>query len=280
MRYHDLYRRSVQRLTDTSSSEPADHGYDVQLIMEAAFGLSRTDFWMNRDREIQDMTARRRFYRYLNRLLAHEPPGYILREKEFFSLPFSVGPGVLIPRPETEILVEKALPHLTATSIVLDIGCGCGNIAITLALHAGCTVVACDSSAAALRILRTNARRHGVEGRVRPVMHDLFPPRPMQFDLIVSNPPYLTEGEWRSLPPRIRLYEPKEALVSGRDGIEVLERIISAGRARLRPRGRLFLEIGHGQRDRIQALLATHGWGFCEFFDDYAGIPRIAGGTA
>lgn len=272
MRYRDLYNLSLRRIQDR------DKAVDIQIIIEKAFQLSKTRFWLSQNSPITHHTRLRRFYRYMNRLIRNEPLAYILKEREFFSHPFFVNKNVLIPRPETEILVERALEMIRQPCRILDIGAGCGNISIILALQTGSRIWAVESSDKAVYVLKKNIRRHRLEGRVIPLRADLFPGKKFLFDLIVSNPPYLSHREWRNLPPHIKNYEPKEALAAGETGLEILERIIRRSGAYLKPGGSILLEIGFRQQPEVSRLLREAGYLDIAFIDDYSGIPRVAFG--
>jgi len=213
---------------------------------------------------------------WLARRARHEPVQYIVGEQEFYGLTFRVTPDVLIPRPETEHLVEAALARTDrdASLRIADIGTGSGAIAVALA-HAlpRARITALDISTGALAVARENAAKHCVSDRVRFSESDLLRAAAgEQFDMIVSNPPYVSEGE--ELEPQVRDYEPASALFAGPEGLDIYRRLIPQTQAALRPGGWLLLEIGHGQRDALARLLA--GWGNVSFVADLQGIPRVA----
>ncbi len=248
----------------------------VEALIERSFAISRTRFWIRKNEPVRDANGLRRFRRRFARLLAGEPLAYILGEKEFFGEMFAVSPAVLVPRPETELLVEKALEMLgRERARVLDIGAGSGCIAITLALRSRAAVTALERSRSALRMLRKNIDRFGLRGRVRPLVGDLFPRSDAPFNLIVANPPYLSHRDWRQAPREVRLHEPQAALVAGPQGTEVLERIVAQVPRWLAPGGRLLLEIGMGQRRAVCAFLKSAGLRETECMKDYAGIDRV-----
>jgi release factor glutamine methyltransferase len=272
MNYSDLFFRSMALLDSTNK------GLDIQLLMEAAFGLSRTEFWIKKNEEITDHKALRKFYRYRTRRLKKEPIAYIIKKRDFYGLTFYVDKNVLIPRPETEILVEKAAGLLTAPSEILDIGAGSGIISITLAKETGSTVTAVENCKKALKVLKRNITLHNVKDRVVPLCADLFPSPGRRFDMIVSNPPYIPESEWRELEPGVRDFEPKVALAAGDDGLDVIRRIIEHAGDYLKPGGILLMEIGYNQRDRVKVLLEEAGFCSVEFVNDFSQIPRVAVG--
>ncbi len=271
MRFRDLFLRSLKSHPDPLA---------VEVLIERAFGLARTEFWLKRDEEIGRRAALRTFYRHLARLKNSEPLAYIIGEKDFFSQTFRVGRGVLVPRPETEILVEKALLLICEPVPILDIGAGCGAIAITLAARTGSSVVATESSGAALRILEENICRFRLQQQVRPLQADLFPPTGARFRLIAANPPYLARREWQELPPTVRCFEPYGALVAGESGLEAISRIVSGAKNFLQPDGWLLLEVGRGQKSAVERLLAAAGFRQREWARDLQGIERVvAAGT-
>jgi release factor glutamine methyltransferase len=211
---------------------------------------------------------------FLNRRLASEPMQYITGSQEFFSLLFEVTPAVLIPRPETEHLVEAALEHIGGEAVrILDVGTGSGAIAVSLA-HARpqSHLTAVDLSPAALEVARRNAQRHGVLDRVTFLQSNLLATVDgADFDVVVSNPPYIAEGE--VLEPQVSNFEPHPALYAGPTGLEVYERLIPEARKVLKPGGWLLLEIGFGQQPAVEALL--RGWRSVSVVHDLQGIPRV-----
>ncbi len=216
------------------------------------------------------------FEDWVARRARQEPVQYILGETEFYGLTLRVTPAVLIPRAETEHLVESVLARVRQDTVVriCDVGTGSGAIAVALS-HAlpRAQVTAVDISAAALDVARENAERHGVAGRVRFVESDLLGAvRGERFEVVVSNPPYVAEGE--VLEAQVREYEPREALYAGATGLEVYRRLIPEAWEVLVPGGWLVMEIGHGQREVLAALLT--GWDGVEFAADLQGIPRVA----
>ncbi|QHS53869.1 peptide chain release factor N(5)-glutamine methyltransferase [Edaphobacter sp. 12200R-103] len=216
------------------------------------------------------------------RRLQHEPVQYIVGSQEFYGLAFRVTPAVLIPRPETEHLVEAALerlPHDRPVAIA-DIGTGSGAIAIALAHHLPlASVYALDLSPAALEVAGSNAAALGVESRMQFVVSDLLDALPSHqwhgfFDAVVSNPPYVPAGEAAQLHPQVSRYEPASALYAEDDGLAIYKRLIPQAYKALKPGGLLAMEIGHGQRDAIAGLLS--GWRDVGFVNDLQAIPRVA----
>jgi release factor glutamine methyltransferase len=222
------------------------------------------------------------FAEIVGRRLAGEPIQYITGSAEFYGLPFAVAPGVLIPRPETEHLVEEVL-RLAAqfpAPRIADIGTGSGAIAVALA-HSlqQAQITATDLSEQALGIARKNALHNGVLNRIEFLEGDLFAPLAGQrFDIVASNPPYVPLADSPSLSVEVREFEPHSALFAGEDGLDLYRRLIPAAREHLVPGGWLVLEIGYGQRPAIQQLLTQSGYGEIHFVPDYQRISRVACG--
>lgn len=206
----------------------------------------------------------------LARRLSHEPLAYILGTREFFGRPFSVGPGVLIPRQDTELLVEIAKELRPASC--LDLGCGSGCVAVSIALEVpGCRVTACDISPPAVDRTLLNASALGAS--VEVLMGDLFAPvAGRRFDLIVSNPPYIALGE--SLSAEVREFEPAVALFAGEDGLSFYRRIATNSSAHLAEDGRVAVEVGHTQAAAVSELFTAEGFK-TELRKDLAGIDRL-----
>ncbi len=226
------------------------------------------------------------FKTLIARRAAHEPLQYITGNQEFYGLDFHVDPAVLIPRPETEHLVEAILLWATQfhdehTLQIADVGTGSGAIAIALATHlAGAHFYATDISTAALEVARHNARTHGRENRIEFLHCDLLEglnerfAQGLRLDAVLSNPPYVPADDAATMQPEVVHHEPHTALFAGADGLNIYRRLIPAAHAALRSQGLLVLEIGYGQRDAIANLLT--GWHNVRFLDDYQGLPRAA----
>lgn len=212
------------------------------------------------------------------RRAAGTPLPYLTGHIEFYGLDFAVTPAVLIPRPETELLVEESLAwlksHPAATGV--DVGTGSGCIAVALAVHApDARLVATDISAAALGVARANAERHGVAARLTFLAGDLLSPLRGPVDLLVSNPPYVTEAEWDALPPSVR-QEPRLALTSGAEGLDALRRLLAQAAQRVRPGGLALIEIGERQGAAVQALAqAVFPQARVQILPDLAGKARV-----
>jgi release factor glutamine methyltransferase len=227
-----------------------------------------------------------RFQAFVVRRGAHEPVAYLTGEREFWSLPFAVRPGVLIPRPDTEWVVETALRYARqllrtrSRCRVLDIGTGSGNIAIAVAAGLeAIDVTGIDISSEALKVAQRNAQSCRVAARVHYVRGDFlgpFNPRRACFDLLLSNPPYIAAAEWPALPPTVRCYEPHEALDGGRDGLRFYRRLSAEGPHYLADDGIAILEVGYRQAGDVSHLLVqSQQWKLLEIVQDYSGIDRV-----
>ena len=302
------YRRVVERLVRAGVESAL---LDAACLMEAASGIPRWRFISGPERPVPH-GASDLLESMLSRREAREPVAYVLGVKEFWSLSLRVCPGVLIPRPETETLVEAVLDKIrsrfqapsSASQFrvrdrssrifnlepgtrnlelhIVDLGTGCGAIALALAMeipHA--RIHALDRSAVALRIARQNAEALGLTGRVHCLQGDLFEPlRTIQswrgFDLIVSNPPYIASGALAALPPEVAAYEPREALDGGSDGLDYHRRIIEDAPGYLSAEGWLALEVGDGQAPAVVGLFRrAEAFGPAEVKQDLAGRDRV-----
>jgi release factor glutamine methyltransferase len=248
---------------------------DAELLLASVLGCDTVTLFAHPEQVLSTEQAKR-FESFVTRRTASEPIQYILGEQEFFGLPFAVTPDVLIPRPETEHLVETALQCIDpqATTRILDVGTGSGAIAIALACNLpNAHVTATDLSPSALAVAQNNARRHGVAARMAFRHSDLLQVfAGACFDVIVSNPPYIADSEM--LEPQVANYEPHAALYSGPSGLEIYQRLIPQAHAALNTNGWLLLEIGYGQSGKIRELL--NNWSDVHFIDDLQGIPRVA----
>jgi release factor glutamine methyltransferase len=252
---------------------------DAETLLLHLLGKNRAWMLAHLDDELGYDCAEQ-YIALLERRFAGEPMQYIFGEAEFYRLPFHVTPDVLIPRPETEHVVEKMLKLATnfAAPRILDVGTGSGAIAVALAHELPEAVVtAIDLFAAALSVARENAQRNGVAERVRFLEGDLLEPvAGEQFDMVVSNPPYVANADRESLAVEVRDYEPGQALFAGTDGLDVYGRLIPQAFAALAPGGYLVMEIGYGQEPPVGALLGEAGFENVEFSADLQGIPRVA----
>jgi release factor glutamine methyltransferase len=266
-------REAIKTATAQLHSLP-NANKDADLLLMHTLGKDRA-WLLTHSGEAIEPSALTQYEEKIARRAAHEPIQYITGEQEFYSLSLRVTPAVLIPRPETEHLVEAALarlPHNEPVRIA-DIGTGSGAIAIALA-HAlpQARITALDISTAALAVAKENATRHNVQNRIDFRESDLLAAvRGELFDAIVSNPPYVSTNE--ELEKQVRDYEPATALYAGEHGLDIYRRLIPQAHAALKPEGWLMMEIGHGQHEAIAELL--HDWTAVEFINDLQGIPRV-----
>jgi release factor glutamine methyltransferase len=260
---------------------------DAEVLLAHVRSCKRIELYTAFEEPASD-ELRAKFRGLVKERAAGKPVAYLVGQREFYSLPFEVTPDVLIPRPETELLVVRGLdamrqPPFSTRSEVLaiaDVGTGSGVLAVTLAKHLPqARMTAIDFSAAALAVAQRNAARHQVDDRIEWFESDLLAsvPAERQFDLIVSNPPYVTSGEMASLEGDVRKYEPALALDGGPEGTNVIGRLIAEAVQRLRPDGRLLMEISPTIAARVEQLLdAAPGLARQPTQKDLAGLPRVA----
>ena len=247
---------------------------EARLLLAHVTGLSEASVLAHPERELED-AAQARFAALAARRARGEPVAYLVGEKEFYGLALRVEPSVLIPRPETELLVELALARNPAS--VLDLGTGSGAVALAIRRHLpGARMVAVDSSAEALALARDNARRLGLEVEFREGAW-FAPVAGERFDLVVSNPPYVAEGDSHLDEGDLR-FEPRAALVAGVDGLDAIRQIARGAPPHLKPGGWLLLEHGIGQDDKVRAILARAGLEDVATWPDLSGIARVTGG--
>ncbi|MGH8720740.1 MAG: peptide chain release factor N(5)-glutamine methyltransferase [Burkholderiales bacterium] len=247
---------------------------EARLLLAEASGFSEASVLAHPERELPAQAAAK-FIECAARRARGEPIAYILGVKEFYGLPLQVNPAVLIPRPETELLVELALQAKPAS--LLDLGTGSGAIALALKRHRpGARVVAVDRSAAALAVAQRNALKLGLEVEFR---HGLWfePVAGERFDLVAGNPPYVAEGDAHLAQGDVR-FEPRSALAAGPDGLDAIRAIVRGAAAHLNPDGRLLLEHGLGQDATVRKLFGQSGLDEIETWPDLAGIARVTGG--
>jgi release factor glutamine methyltransferase len=242
---------------------------NAEVLLAHAIGTGRTWLYAHSDEELRELWWIH-YGRYLHERMQGKPTQYITGRQEFYGREFRVNPDVLIPRPETEHLVETALPW--AAGNVADIGTGSGAIAVTLALESKARVFASDISEAAVRVAAANARRLGAT--VHFAAGDLGTALPSgYFDLIVSNPPYVPDLGSENMQREVRDHEPHVAIFGGFAGLDVYTRLIPDAHRLLKPGGRLVMEIGWLARDHVGAMLSE--WNDVEAKPDLAGIPRV-----
>jgi release factor glutamine methyltransferase len=272
---HDALNQAIGRLAITAQAATARR--DAELLLLHVTGLTHAALLTHPEQPLT-LAQLEAYFQAVERRAQSEPIQYITGEQEFYGLAFHVTPAVLIPRPETEHLVEKAIDIAASCSgpiRVLDIGTGSGIIAVALACHLpNATITATDISEAALAVARSNAKQHAVADRITFAMCDLFPPNTQPFDIICSNPPYVSNNE--VLATQVAAYEPHAALFAGPTGLEIYRRLIPAAAKALKSGGSLLLEIGHGQSPAIELLFRESDLQNVQFIPDLQGIPRIA----
>lgn len=254
---------------------------DAEILMAHSLGCSRAQLLAR----LQEDAPAPGFEELAARRAEAEPIAYIIGEWEFFGLPLLVEPPLLVPRPETEHLVEAALEHLARRpGPALDLCTGTSCVALAVARHRpDAAVTAADLSPKAVEVARRNARRLELDARVRIRRGDLFEalrPADGPFEAITANPPYVEDSAWDQLPPVIRRYEDPQALLGGPDGLAVARRIAGQARAWLRPGGLLAMEVGEGQAAAAVAMLEARGFAQTRTRRDLAGIERIVEGIA
>lgn len=255
---------------------------EAELLLAHCCRCARIRLYAAIDRPLTD--AERACMRdVVRRRAAREPIAYIIGMREFYSREFRVGPAVLVPRPETETLVDKALDRIPRDRqvTVLDLGTGSGCVGITIALQRpAAEVTASDISPAALETARENTRRHKAEDRLTLIEGDLFDgvEPGMQFDMIVSNPPYVRQDELKGLQPEVRDFEPHSALVSGEDGLELIRRLIASAPDFLKDPGSLLIECDPLQTDAVRQLMQQRGFQEVRVHNDSNKQPRVVSG--
>lgn len=271
-------RRALRELLSQGGIDSADA--DARLLIAHALDIERTTVLTHSERvltadEIETIDA------LAQRRLAHEPVARIIGAKEFWSLALAVGPDVLVPRPETETVVELALDSIVGDALrmedfrILDIGTGSGALLLALVKeleHA--TGTGTDISEGALAVARANAEHHGVASRCRFVSCNIAAGLRGPFDLIISNPPYIVRNDIAGLEPEVRDYDPALALDGGTDGLDCYRAIAAEARHLLVPGGRLVVELGQGQEAAVRGLFSEAGLTADETRPDLAGIPR------
>jgi len=275
--------RVASRALENAGWDISSAWVDAEVLARSILQWDLAD-WLSRQDQRASESFSTAFDAALVRRLRHEPIAYITGEREFYGRPFVVSSSVLIPRPETELVVNEALTALAerqsasrTTPDVVDVGTGSGILAITLAIEVpAARIVATDVSAAALDVAAQNAERFGVSARVDLRGVDLLGDTRESFDLVVSNPPYVAERDRPGLMTDVRDYEPAVALFGGTDGFDVIRTLLPAAERGLRPAGWLVMEMGAGQSDELTRILSeTTELELVRISNDLAGIPRV-----
>ncbi|MGB2869203.1 MAG: peptide chain release factor N(5)-glutamine methyltransferase [Bacteroidota bacterium] len=265
-----------------------DARLNVELLLAHALSCQRITLYTNFDKPVskEEMKKFRSLY---ERRLNREPVQYITGSTSFMGLSFSVDPRVLIPRPETETLVEQVMLQCGSLEArksisIVEIGTGSGNIAVALAKYVkNAAVTSIDNSSGALEVARQNASTHGVLEKITFEQMDTFEPVDQllrkRFDILVSNPPYIPKDEWDQLQMEVRRFEPTGALTDGNDGFEFYRRILELAPYLLVDHGMVLLEVGDGQAEAVRQMMLTAGFSRCAVVTDLQNVPRIVTGA-
>jgi release factor glutamine methyltransferase len=251
---------------------------DAELLLAHVLGLDRVGLYMNYDRPLttEELNTLRPL---VKRRGQREPLQYLIGSTEFWSLEFKVSPAVLIPRADTEILVEEALSRANESGSLLDVGTGSGAIVVSLAKELEqwqCEGI--DISSEALAVAQCNVDRNQVTDRVQLFQADLNQLPQKKYNLIVSNPPYIAQDEWESLMPEVRDHEPQLALIAEREGLACYQSLLNQASDHLLADGWMLVEIGYQQAEAVQQLFVDAGFEDVYMREDYAGQPRVVGG--
>lgn len=268
---HEILTEATRRL-DAVSESPR---LDAELLLCESLGCTRSDLLLR----MNDQGYSDSFEGLLQRRLQHEPIAFIVETWEFFSLPIRVTPPTLVPRPETEHLVEWALELLpSGKASAIEVGTGTGCIPIAIAVnHLGVNFTSVDIKKHNLQLARDNARLNNVDSRIEFLESNVFENVGERgpYDLVCSNPPYIPDADWNTLSQDIRDYEDRDALLAGADGLDIVRRIASEAQLHMKPGAHLLLEIGAGQAEAATALFAENGFTDVGFRKDLAGISRV-----
>lgn len=269
MTVHTALVQGTQLLADGEITAPR---LTAEILLSLALNRDRAYLYAHPEESLPEV-AWLHFGRYLHERLKGQPTQYITKRQEFYGREFRVTPDVLIPRPETEHLVEAAVARILPGHAVLDVGCGSGAIAISIVLETGASVYGSDISLAALRIAAENGNR--LKAGVQWIACDLLSAfKCRSVDVLVSNPPYVPRTDQPNLQHEVRDWEPHLALFAGPTGLEIYERLIEQARYVLKPAGWLLLELGYNSLEPVNSMLGA-GWRDVEVRADLAGLPRV-----
>jgi release factor glutamine methyltransferase len=277
MTIREAIHAAARQLTDARVEDPH---ITAQILLAALLKKDRTYLLTHAEASLEPETLRQ-FQEWVKRRASGVPVQYLTGRQEFFGLDFVVTPQVLIPRPETELMVEEVLAcNQKLDPLIIDVGTGSGCLAVTLAVQINRSrVIALDLSEPALKVARLNATRHGVDNRILFLTSDLLSALMIgqpstQADFIVANPPYVADAEFESLPPEVREHEPRVALLAGPDGLAVHRRLLADSPAFLQPGGFLMLEMGFGQHAALVSFVDPTTWCVEKVGLDLQGIQR------
>jgi release factor glutamine methyltransferase len=278
-----ILREALQSVTQTlSRAGIADASVEAELLLGHILGISKTQLYIEPERSLTSVETEH-LRRLVRRRLDHEPAAYILGHCEFYGIDFYIDCHTFIPRPETELLVEKAvelaqcISHQGKRITIADVGTGCGAIAISLALALPqAKIYATDISASALQVAEMNCRRHAVSSQVELWQGNLLEPLSQPVDMIVANLPYIKSCEFRDLSPEVRNFEPTTALAGGEDGLGKIQQILEQMPGKLNYGGCFLLEIGQGQGRMVTSLINSYfPQASMELISDLGGIERV-----
>jgi release factor glutamine methyltransferase len=268
---------SAQYLNQKGIESPRTN---AELLLANILGCKRLELYLSFDRPLSEVELQK-YREQIKRRGSFEPLQYITGKVEFYGLELRVNPSVLIPRPETELLVENILNQFPKEKklLILDIGCGSGNIAITLASNlSAAKIVSTDISAEALKVAEENSKINNVSGRIKFVNHDIlkndlnnFP----MFDIVVSNPPYVSKENFSSLQQEIRDFEPQIAVTDDNDGYTFFRTIAKKAQTKLKEDGKLFFEVAQGQSEEVVQILMKNNYKNIRVIKDYQNIDRV-----
>jgi len=271
--------RLLRWMTDYFTEKGIDNPrLDAELLLAYTLKLDRLGLYLNYDRPLL-ATELEVIRPLVKRRGQREPLQYLMGHVEFWSLEFAVTPATLIPRADTEILVEEALAKAGSEGQLLDVGTGSGAIVVSLASELlNWQMTGLDISAAALEVAQQNVQKHQVAARVQLLQGDLAELPCQKYDLIVSNPPYIAHQEWDKLMPEVRCFEPQIALLADNEGLVCYQHLASQASSRLKSNGWLLVEVGYTQADAVKVLLSNAGLDDVFIREDYSGHPRVVGG--
>ncbi len=267
MKLSSLYKDAVE----VSSVKPSD----LIILIEKIIDISKEKFWTHYNSIILTNNEIDLLKNSINRLKNNEPVSYITGEKEFYSEKFIVNKSVLIPRPETEILIDILVEEANSKTRILEIGAGSGIISILAAKLTGADIIAVEYDNDAIEVLKKNIKFHGVQNKVTPVSADLFPDDRKDFNIIVSNPPYMSKKDLLLTDLSVRDHEPHIALLGGEHGHEIIAKIIQRAPEFLSEKGKILIEIGYDQKVKVRKLLEKRDFKHIKFYEDLNSIPRV-----
>lgn len=270
MTYGDCYKEAVRLLADNGVREA---GLDARLLLESVCGTDRNTLLAHPEREVR-AEEKARFDALVQRRCKREPLQYIINEQEFMGLTFETAPFTLIPRQDTECLVEEAMKEVHDGMAILDVCSGSGCILLSLLKYSNdCTGLGVDIDEKSVELSRRNSEKLGIPASF--AVSDLFENVTGQYDIIVSNPPYIPSAVIDGLDPEVKDYEPRRALDGGEDGLDFYKRLSKEAKSHLKRGGYIFFEIGYDQKDAVLRILREDGYRDAECIRDLAGLDRV-----